>query len=135
MITTKLTLLDSCITIQGEYYVVSNGFISKAYGKNSLYYKDILAVEIITQRSKKAMYVMLFPTGIMVLLLSLEIFLLAIIALAVIICVTGLIYLFSARRFVEITSMRGTYRIAMDNGDLELENTVERLQRRMFPKA
>ena len=132
-----LTLLDDYAIIKGEYYTVSNGFISKTYGELQLKYGDLLTVEFTKHRSKKMLYAMLLPTGIMVLLLNLDGFLSTTIAalLAVFVCVMGILYLLSVRRFVEITSMRGTYRIAVKRDDSEVEITVTQLQRRIFPKA
>ena len=132
-----LTLLDEYATIKGEYYTVSNGFISKAYGELQLKYGDLLTVEFTKHRSKKMLYAMLIPTGIIVLVFNLESFLsiVATALLAILVCVMGILYFLSVRRFVEVTSMRGTYRIAVERDDSEIESVVTQLQRRIFPKA
>ena len=128
---------SDCIIINGEHYTVSNGFVTKAYGEVQIQYNDLLTVEVVKCRSKKLLYAMLIPTGIMILVLNMEGFLSIAIAafLAIIICVFGILYAFSMRRFIEITSMRGTYRISMKYDDLELENIAVQLQQRIFPKS
>mgnify|MGYP000899226806 CR=1 FL=1 len=54
-----------------------------------------------------------------------------IIVLTSIVCIFCIIYIFSGRRFVEITSMRGTYRVVVQRGDKELLNAVSQLQARL----
>jgi len=51
--------------------------------------------------------------------------------LTAIVCVFCIIYLFSRRRFIEITSMRGTYRVVVQRGDRELPRIVSQLQARI----
>ena len=130
----NLTLLDNSISIDGEHYTVSNGFVTKAYGEIRIRYKDLLAVEIVKQRSKKVMYTMLIPTGILLFVWNFESFIpmIPIAILAVIVCVMALMYFFSVRRFVEFTSMKGTYRIAVQRGDSEIETIITQLQSRIF---
>jgi len=67
-----LMLLDNCVNISGEYYTVSNGFITKTYGELQIPYKDFLTVEFVKQRSKKMLYTMLLPAGVMVLSFNLD---------------------------------------------------------------
>ena len=57
------------------------------------------------------------------------------IPLVVTVCAAGAAYLLSGRLFVELTSMHGTYRIAVQHGDSEIENAIARLRNRIFPKA
>jgi len=129
----KLTLLGEFVNISGEYFTVSNGFVTKAHGEIQIKYSDILAVELVKHRSKKVMYVTLFLGGILLLLSSFDSILPAIMfaILAVLICIAGVVYLFTARHFVEFTTMRGTYRIAVDREDMEMENTVANIQKRI----
>jgi len=130
----NLTLLRDCLNIQGEHYTVSNGFVKKVYGDVQLQYKDMLAVELVRQRSKKMMYTMLLPAGILVFAFDLESFVSMIIVavLAIIICVMGLMHLFSVRQYVEFTSMKGTYRIAIERNDFEIESIITQLQKRII---
>jgi len=129
----NLMLLDNCVNINGEYYTVSNGFVTKAYGEIQLRYKDLLAVEFVKHRSKKMMYAMLLPAGVLMFAWNLDgIVSIAIIAiLAVIICFMAILYLSSVRQFVEFTSMKGTYRIAVQRDDTGMVTLVAQLQGRI----
>lgn len=62
---------------------------------------------------------------------TLKIIVTVIIVLTSIVCILCIIYLFSGHRFVEITSMRGTYRVAVQRGDKELSHAVSQLQARI----
>ena len=134
---THLFLSDDSVQIQGEYYTVSNGFVIKMQGTIQLRYKDLLEVEFVMHRSKKLLYAMLIPAGIVTIVMNLGYFMLTIaIPLFVILMgVAGALYLFSARRYIEFTTMRGTYRIADWRGDSDIENTVAQLQRRIVQKV
>jgi len=131
MINTRLSLLENCVVINGEYYTVSNGFISKTHGKIKLRYKDLLSVEFVKQRSKKIMYAMLLPAGLLMLAFNFEGFISVVIfaMLAIITSAIGVVYFFSARHFVEFTSMKGTYRIAVQTSDIEMEKIVVQIQK------
>jgi hypothetical protein len=132
-VSSKLTLLRECVSISGEHYIVSNGFITKAHGEVQIRYKDLLAVEFAKYRSKKVMYVMLFLGGILIFATGFDDFLpMAMLAvLAVVVGIFMLLYLFSVRKFVEITSMKGTYRIAAERNDTEMESIVATLRGRV----
>jgi len=170
----SLTLLSDGVKIQGRYYTVSNGFISKEDGSVLIPYKDLLSVDYVKRRSKRIMYIVLVLGFLLMLVLSgvrsrlertietlniedlqstykildnisnsiqrgdagqfyekAKAVVTGIIILASIVCLFCLIYLFSARRFVEITSMRGTYRIVVHRGDKEFANIVSQLQMRI----
>jgi hypothetical protein len=45
--------------------------------------------------------------------------------------IIGVIYFFTGRRYVEITTMKGIYRIAIPRGDVQMENTAQQLQRQI----
>ncbi|MFY9174156.1 MAG: hypothetical protein WAO24_02250 [Peptococcia bacterium] len=62
---------------------------------------------------------------------TLKVIVTGIIILTAIVCVFCIIYLFSRRKFIEITSMRGTYRVAVQGGDMELPHVVSQLQARI----
>jgi|GEM_PF-898586 len=167
----SLTLLSEGVKIQGRYYTVSNGFISKADGSVIIPYRDLLSVDYVKRRSKRIMYIVLVLGFLLMLVLSgvrsrlertietLDIktvqstyktlenigntikkgdagqfyetaktVVTGIIILTSIVCLFCLIYLFSRRRFVEITSMRGTYRVVVQRGDKEIANIVSQLQ-------
>ena len=132
-----LLLLDECVNIQGGYYTVSNGFVIKMHGTVQLQYKDMLAVEFVMYHSKKILYAMLLSMGIITFVLNLKNFLSIITAvlLVIIVCVMGILYLLSLRQFVEITTMYGTYRVAIKQRDFEIENIVAQLQRRIIKKT
>jgi len=51
--------------------------------------------------------------------------------LAAAICVFCIIYLFTAKKCVEITSMQGTYRVVAEPGSTELARVVPQLQERI----
>jgi len=166
-----LTLLSDSVKIQGRYYSVSNGFISKVDGSVLIPYKDLLSVEYVKRRSKRVMYIVLILGFLLMLVLSgvrtrlertietLDIkniqstyktlenigntiknddtgefyktakaVVTGIIILTSIVCLFGLIYLFSMRKFIEITSMRGTYRVVVERGNKELAHVVSQLQ-------
>jgi len=129
----QVTLSGDCITIHGEHYTVSNGFVTKAYGEVNLRYRDLLAVEFVKHRSKKMLYAMMLPGGILVFSLNMDnILLVPILAvLTIIVCIMGIAYVFSSRQYVEFTTMRGTYRILVTSGNSEMERTVINLQKRM----
>jgi len=126
-------LSERCLNIHGEYYTVSNGFISKACGEIQINYSDLLSVEIVKKRSKKIMYTMLFPAGVLAFAWNFESILSVIVIafLAVITCFIGAIYLFYVRQFVEITSMKGTYRIAVEHKDFEIKSVVADIQKQI----
>lgn len=63
---------------------------------------------------------------------SLKIIVTGIIVLTSVVCIFCVIYLFSRRRFVEITTMQGTYRIIVQHGDKELHRVVSQLQARIL---
>ncbi|MCL1842971.1 MAG: hypothetical protein FWF79_04100 [Defluviitaleaceae bacterium] len=134
---TKIKLLETSVSIQGEYFTVNSGFISKVHGKLQLYYKDLIAVELVKRRSKKLMYVVLFLSGILMFLLNFQnIFSVALIFVFVIlICAIGVIYFLSIRQFLEITSMKGTYRIAVKYEESEVKNITRKLQCHTFDKC
>lgn len=52
----------------------------------------------------------------------------AIIILVAIVCVACIVYLFSGRKFLEITSMGGTYRVRVRRGDMSMRNTILQLK-------
>jgi len=129
---TKLTLSDDGLTINGEHYTIFNGFMSKKYDKVHLRYNDLLAVEFVKYRSKKLMYSTLFLGGILIFVLDFADILPApaLTIITLIICIMGLLYLFSAEQFIELTTMRGTYRVASGK-DTETKRIVENLQARI----
>jgi hypothetical protein len=51
-----------------------------------------------------------------------------IIVFTAIICVVGAGYLFSGKKFVELVTMRGTYRVLMKRGDMETKDIVTQLR-------
>ena len=67
---TNLSLNADGVTIQGEHYTVSNGFLSKANGRVHILFKDLLSAEIVKRRSKKAMYVTLIIGCILIFALN-----------------------------------------------------------------
>ncbi|MCL2197607.1 MAG: hypothetical protein FWB80_01670 [Defluviitaleaceae bacterium] len=93
-----------------------------------LLYSDILAVEIIKRRSKKVMYVALFLCGILTFAYNANVPTAILTVFAIIISAFAFMYLLSTQHFVEITSMQGTYRIAVDGNDSQVKNTVAELQ-------
>jgi hypothetical protein len=124
------SLFNDRLTIQGEHYIVSNGFVSKQSGDVTLRYNDLLSVEIVKRRSKRVMYAMLLCAGLLLLIMNVEFIPRAVYAVpAVLSCLFGAFYAFSVRQYVEITSMKGTYRIAAQRGDTEIESIVNQLQR------
>ncbi|MCL2225495.1 MAG: hypothetical protein FWB96_11070 [Defluviitaleaceae bacterium] len=128
-----LTFSDKRVSISGEYYTVSNGFIAEARGEIQISYKDLLAVEFVKRRSKKVMYAMLFPAATLMFAWNLKeiVPFAAMAVLAMVVCFMAVVYLSSVRQFVEITSMKGTYRIPVPHGDSEMEVTVSQLQKRI----
>ena len=131
----QLTLHPTHIKITGQHYTVSNGFAAKAHNEVTLPYSDILTVELVKRRSKKMMYVILILGAVLIFALDFDGIAPAfVIALTTIICAIGVVLLFSNRQYVEITSMRGTYRIAVSRGDAEAMGIVEQLQARIFTK-
>jgi len=119
------------VAIGGEYSAVSNGFTTKLYGEMQLKYSDILAVDLKYYRSKTLLYATLCIGGIMA--LSMSYFGGLLIAfLAVPTCGFGIAYLLSARQYMEITSMRGTYRIVVQRGDERVLEVVRHLRERMI---
>ena len=110
-----------------------NGFVTKAHGEVPIKYNDILAIELVKRRSKRVMYVTLFFGGILLIVSSFDSILsmIAFSLLAVLICIAGVVYLFTARHFVEFTTMRGTYRMAVDREDTEIEGIIFNIQKRI----
>jgi hypothetical protein len=120
----SLLLMTDSIIIKGQHYKVSNGFLSKENGEKKLNIKDIISADWVKRRSKKAMYAVLLLGSVLLAFVSRfgswykdEDLLAIAVGLAVIICTAIVIYLFSVRRFAEITTMRGTYRVAVNRGD------------------
>ena len=135
MKSSQVTLLSDCLNISGEYYTVSSGFISRVHGEIRLKYKDLLTVEFVKHRSKKLMYAALFLGAILAFVSKLNKVIpitLFITILTIIVCAAGITYLVSRQRFVEITSMCGTYRVAVGREDSEMENVVMRLKKQIF---
>ena len=136
MESSQVKLLSDRISISGEYFTVSSGFISKANGEIQLKYKDLLTVELVKRRSKKLMYVALFMGSILVFAVKFKldavIPMAYLIILTLIVCAAGIMYLVSVQRFVEITSMCGTYRIPVGREDFEMENVVMLLNKQIF---
>ena len=133
----QLVLLSDCVKICGEHYTVSNGFATKVFGEIQVRYSDLLTVELVRQRSKKMMYVVLLLGGVLLFMQSLDIIIATatMIALTALIIIIGAFYLVSKRQFVELTSMSGIYRIAVEREDSEIKNVVAQLQSRIFPNA
>ena len=128
---TKFTLIPGGIRISGEYYTVSNGLISKTHGKLHLHFQDLLAVEIVKRRSKKLVFAALILGSTLALFSNFGGIAALTITVAVV-CVILAVYLSSARRYVEITSMVGTYRIVVEHRDSEIEKVVQELQKRIY---
>lgn len=170
---TKLVLSGDSVQIQGKYYTVSNGFLSKQDGTVTIPYRDLLSVDYVKRRSKRIMYIVLLLVSLLILVLSgvrsgigrkidsldfsslqsayktaqdvgekirdtgsdlyntLQTVVTAIMILTAAVCVFCIIYLISGRRFIEITSMRGTYHIVVKHGDRELPRIVSELQARI----
>jgi hypothetical protein len=130
---TNLTLQASTFTISGNYLTISNGFTTRTYGDVQLRYADLLAVELVTRRSKRLFYAMLIVGGVFMLIERLADFLPpAFLAIPIIIvCAIGAAYLFSARQYIEITSMKGTYLIPVLPNDKEMPAIVTALQQRI----
>jgi len=150
------------VHIRGEYYTVSNGFMSKAKGEVELPVSSILSVESVKRRSKKIMYAVLLIMGVAIALIYPTIIaynyvtglidgsfwdlnymfigrhahafaMLAIVFMFASIPATivGLVYFFNGRHFVELTTMRGTYRVAVPRGDVQMESVVKQLQQQI----
>jgi succinate dehydrogenase hydrophobic anchor subunit len=170
---TTITLSGDSVKIQGKYYTVSNGFLSKQDGTVTIPYKDLLSADYVKRRSKRIMYIVLLLGSLLILVLSgvrtnigrkidslqfsslqsayktaqdvsgkirdssgdfyntLKAIVTGIMILTAIVCVFCIIYLFSGRRFIEITFMRGTYRVVVQRGDRELPRIVSQLQARI----
>jgi cytochrome c-type biogenesis protein CcmH/NrfG len=174
-----LTLSADGVTIHGKYYTVSNGFVTKANGMCHLRYRDLLSVELVKRRSKKAMYAVLLSACVLMSVLmavranigtsargalkiasaqnvqeaynavkelqetlqyegygtyaakAAKVVLTVLIVLVAIVGITGALYLFSGRRMVELTTMRGTYRVAVKRGNHEIKNLIAQLQSRL----
>ena len=168
-----LILSGDGVKIQGRYYTVSNGFLSKQDGTVTIPYKDLLSADYVKRCSKRIMYIVLLLGSLLLLVLSgvrtsiggkidsieisslqsayktaqdvtekirdssgdlyntLKAIVTGIMILTAIVCVFCIIYLFSRRRFIEITSMRGTYRVVVQRGDRELPRIVSQLQARI----
>ena len=58
-----------------------------------------------------------------------KIFLTVLIVIIALVCLVGAGYLFSGKCFVELTSMHGTYRVAVQRRDTEIKNMVAQLRR------
>lgn len=173
-----LALSADGVTIHGKYYTVSNGFVTKAYGTRHLRYRDLLSVELVKRRSKKAMYaVLLLACVLMSVLMAVranigtsargvlkiagtqnvqeaysavnelhemiqhedygaftkaaKVVLTVLIVLIAMVGITGALYLFSGRWTVELTTMQGTYRVAVKRGNHEIKNLIAQLQSRL----
>jgi len=134
----SLSLSADCVCISGEHYTISNGYASKANGNVRLPFDSILAVEYVKRRSKKMLYVMLLIMGIALTIISIisnmydstELFVIIFVAFSVPATIVGIAYFFSGRRYVELTTMQGTYRVAITHESTEIERVVEQLQKR-----
>lgn len=177
-----LILSHSGVDIRGKYYTVSNGFVTKEDSTVHLRNSDLLSVELVKRRSKKAMYVVLILGCVLIsvlLIIRAEINSLAkdalkianaqnmqevyraakdtyemvqdahggnynkrvidgikailaiLIVLVALVSICGAVYLFSGRRFVELTTMRGTYRVRIKRGDNEIKDIVTQLRGRL----
>jgi hypothetical protein len=163
----SLILSADSVSIQGRYFTVSNGFMTKAEGVVQLRKKDLLSVEIVKHRSKKAMFAVLILGSILIFILSfiranigadniIDIYdmardtyelirdgrdsgiykqaraaVMAIMVFTGIITVFGAGYLFSGKKYVELTTMSGIYRVIMKRGDNEAKSVVLQLRGRL----
>ena len=122
------------LTLAPPYFTLSNGFQTPAHTPITLPYTDLLTVEHVTRRSKKLLYAALTLGGVLVLAMDfdsiLSIFLLT--GLAVLVCIAGAVYWLSARTYIEITSMQGTFRIPVDREDKNAEVIVAGLRLQIF---
>jgi len=127
----QFAFMPDYLAISGEYSTISNGFATKLHSEMQLKYADVLAVDLKHYRSKSLLYATLGIGGIMA--LSTSYFGGLLIALFVVpTCAFGIAYFLSARQYIEITSMRGTYRIAVQRGDERTLEAVRHLQERMI---
>jgi hypothetical protein len=175
----QLELSADGVSIHGKYYTVSNGFLSETEGTLQLPYRDLLSVELVKRRSKKAMFAVLLLGCVLIFILSsvraniedsardvLEITdakdayntakdayetvlevreqgysalvsekmkaaITVVIVLTALASISGAAYLFTGRNFVELTTMRGTYRIKVERGDNEIKSVISQLQGRL----
>lgn len=67
---TTITLSGDSVKIQGKYYTVSNGFLSKQDGTVTIPYKDLLSADYVKRRSKRIMYIVLLLGSLLLLVLS-----------------------------------------------------------------
>jgi hypothetical protein len=128
---TNLALHLSGFTISGKYFTVSNGFFTRAHGEVKLHYADLLSVRFVRLRNKRLFYGMLLGGGVFVFVEQLaEFWTPATLSIPIIaICTFGALYLFSARRYVEITSMKGTFLVPLPPEDTELPAIATKLQK------
>lgn len=170
-----LSLSSDSVKIKGVHYTVSNDFLKKADGEVQLHYKDLLSVELVKRRSKRAMYITLFLGSILVFILSfvrsnieakindlitinsvqdayetatklydtlqqgrnseeyqqVANIVTALMIFTIIITIVGILYLFSGRYFAELTTMYGTYRVKVKQGDDEIKRIIVQVQKRI----
>ena len=136
----QVSLLPDCVNIGGEYYTVSSGFVSQKQGQIQLKYKDLLSAELVKQRSKKTLYAALLPGAILVFVFGLgdiaymALLMPLLIVAALAMCALGVGHMLSAQHFLEITSMQGTFRIAVEQQDSSMERLVAQLRERIYTK-
>ena len=65
-----LILSGDSVKIQGRYYTVSNGFLSKQDGTVTIPYKDLLSADYVKRCSKRIMYIVLLLGSLLLLVLS-----------------------------------------------------------------
>ena len=130
---TGSTRADSTLTLRGEVYTVSGGFLTPHEGAVQLPCKDILSITRARHRSKKSLYVLLVLGCILSLALDVADFLPvpgvltgAVVVAAVAI---GAVHFFSARAYVEVVSMRGTFRVAVEDNGAEVDRVIADVQR------
>ncbi|MCL2603219.1 MAG: hypothetical protein FWD90_01925 [Defluviitaleaceae bacterium] len=129
--TVKIELFDRCFIIKEGHFTVNNGFITKSTGEAVVNYGDVLAVEFVKRRSKKVMYMSLICCGLMVLGMDYYKHLpttipIAVVAVVGILCFT---FLFSVRRFLEITTMKGIFRVPISKHDDSIKTLVLQLRK------
>jgi hypothetical protein len=144
---TVLSRSADYVCISGEYYTVSNGYLTKNTGEVYLPINTILSAECVRRRSKESLYIMLLILGgglavsgliywvyntffLMIFGLTftmIGLVVVVIFAVSIPSVIFGIKYFFSYQSFVEFTTLNGIYRAKVPHGDTQMENLIKKL--------
>ncbi|MCL2198072.1 MAG: hypothetical protein FWB80_04035 [Defluviitaleaceae bacterium] len=144
---TTLSRSDDHICIKGEYYTVTNGYLTKNTGEVNIPINTILSAECVKRQSKETLHIMLLIFGgglavvglvywlyntLFLMFLGLTMTMLAVIIVIIFVVsvpavLIGVKYFFSGQNFAEFTTLNGIYCVKIPPGDTQMENLINTL--------